>query len=571
MRDDLGRLADLLRGRGRELVRALLLALLASAAAMAQPLVVRELIERTRDGGIAWALVALLAGLFVAQAAVRAASHYVLQRTGEGVVLGVRRRLIDRLLGLRMDVYQRHRLGDLLSRTGTDSAAIRALLAHGIIDLVTGLLGLVSSVVLMLWLDWQLFLVVAVTITIAGLSLRTAFAGLRSASLHAQRALGALSADLERALGAIRTVRASRATSREHARISARATEAHDAGVTMAWHRSLAVPAMELAVNGSMLVVLLIGGLRVATGTSSLADVVAFLLYMTYLTTPTATAFEALATIHEGSGALRRVEETLTLPVEDDPAAGAAPPARRGGAAVLALEDVHFDYGAEPVLRGMSLHLPHRGCTALVGESGAGKSTVFALLMRFYPPRGGRILLSGVDAEEIALDDYRARIALVDQDSPVLYGTLRENLCYADQGVDERTLREVIRAVRLERLVARLPQGLETVLGERGGTLSGGERQRVAIARALVTDPDVLLLDEPTSALDGRTEAVFTAALRRIAAERAVLVIAHRFSTIQAADRVVVLADGRIEASGDHDEVLRTSAFYRRMVGGSAA
>jgi ABC-type multidrug transport system fused ATPase/permease subunit len=276
-------------------------------------------------------------------------------------------------------------------------------------------------------------------------------------------------------------------------------------------------------------VALIAGAMRVAHHAITLGDLVGFLLYVTYVATPLADMFGIAGTIQRGLAALQRVEDAMALPVEEDgdrvaarPSPGpAAPPA-------LALRDVHVGYGDRPVLRGVSFEVPQRSHVALVGTSGAGKSTIFSLVERFYAPDRGEILLDGRDLHrDLTLGEARGRIGLVEQNTPVLYGSLRENLTYAKPGATEEELRRAVRLACLDDLVDRLPDGLNTEVGERGVLLSGGERQRVAIARALLTRPSLLLLDEPTSQLDPANEAALTRAIAAARAECAVLVISH--------------------------------------------
>lgn len=564
----------LIRGNVRWVTLAVVLTLFGSLLGIAQPLVVREVIDSAGTTNVAWTTLAVLALLFVGQAAVRAVGQFVLQRTSEMVVLGIRQRLIGRLLRLRMEAYHEHRVGDLMSRTSADATAVRRVISEGVTDLITGVVGLVGTVALMIWLDWLLFLIVVGMVALAAAVVGTLLAGIRSASLATQNALGSMSADLERALSAIRTVRASQAEQREDARIGKAAHDVYTASVRMAKLRSLTSPAMELAVNGSLMVVLLVGGLRVASGESSLADLVAFLMYLTYLAMPIGSVFEAVVAVQEGSGALSRIAATEQLPREQDshPPPKTGPRRReisRQGSTepILEFRNVHFGYDREPVLRGTSFVVPRRGFVALTGSSGAGKSTIFNLVERFYQTHSGTILFDGEDIGQQELNTYRSRIALVEQESPILHGSLRDNLLYAAPDADEQALRRVLRMVNLDGLVARLPDGLDTAVGEHGNLLSGGERQRVVIARALLTEPDLLLLDEPTSHLDAENEAAFVSVLRAVAQECALLVVAHRFTTIKAADRVVVLQNGVVSATGDHTELLADSRFYRVIAG----
>ncbi|MFF1512153.1 ABC transporter ATP-binding protein [Streptomyces sp. NPDC058326] len=545
---------------------AVLLTLGASALGLAQPLLVKEVIEATSSGSPIGFLVVLLVTLFLAQALVQGFAQYVLTRTGEGIVLGVRLGLVEHVLRLPMAVYDRHRIGDLISRTSNDSTALRLLIAQGFTDAVTGAIGLAGVIALMIWLDWTLFLIVAAVITFGALAVASVLRGIETASFRAQEATGAMTAELERALGAIRTVRASRAERREADRIAARATQAYTAGVRMGRLDAVVAPAIGLALNGSFLVVLLIGGVRVAGREGSVADLAAFLLYMLYLVGPVGALFQAMSTMEQGMGALRRINEVLGLPGEEDTTRPVRrPPGPVGdGTPVLEFDDVWFGYDARrPVLRDLSFRVPPHGHIALIGSSGAGKSTVFALIERFYDPDRGRVLLDGQDIRAVNRAEHRGRIGLVEQHSPVLYGTLRENLLYAAPDADPDELARVIELAHLTALVARLPHGLDTEAGEHGAALSGGERQRIALARALLTRPRLLLLDEPTAHLDAVSEEALRRSIRRVSRECALLVIAHRYSTIRAADVIVVLEGGRVVATGTHDELLGTNDHYR--------
>lgn len=561
------------------LASAIVLTLLGSVLGLIQPLLARQGIDSVSRGEVPVGVLLGLAALFVAQALVNAVGRFLLERTGEGIVLGLRRRLTSRMLRMRMRVYDEHRLGDLISRAGADTTMLRTAAAHSVVDLVTGAVTALGAVALMLWIDPVLFALVALTVAVAAAVVASLLNRIRAASERAQDSLGVMAADLERALGGIRTVRASRAERRETARINDQAGAAYTAGVQTAKLASVMSPAVELAVHGSLLLVLLIGGMRVATHTATLGDLVAFLLYATYLVVPLSGIFESVGTLSKGLGALQRIHGALALPVEDDSVPGEAIPtpqpttaiatngAKNGTAPVptLRLDDVWFRYQRHPVLRGVSLTVPPRSHIALVGRSGAGKSTIFSLIERFYDPEQGSIVLDGRRIEDMSRDECRRRIALVDQNAPILHGTLYDNLTYAAPDAHTADIDAVLELMNLQELVDRLPDGLASQVGDRGGKLSGGERQRIAIARALLTRPALLLLDEPTSHLDAINEAAFVRAIERVQRRCALLVIAHRLSTVRRADRIVLLEAGRVVATGTHEELLRTSDLYREL------
>ncbi|MET9788702.1 ABC transporter ATP-binding protein [Streptomyces canus] len=551
------------------------LTLVGSALGLAQPLVAKHVVDASGRGQVIWPLLALLGALFVTEAATGAAGRFLLERMGERVVRQLRHGLVGRLLRLEMREYDRQRGGDLISRVTADTTLLREVVSQALVDLVTGSLVAAGAIVLMAWLDPLLLLMVAVTVAAAALVVASLLTRIRCASEQMQDSVGAIAADLERALGALPMVRVHCAEEREAAGIGARVEAAYGAGVRTAKIASVMSPAVELAVQGSFLIVLVVGGLRVNGHAGSLGDLVAFLLYASYLVLPLSSVFHAMGLIQRGMGAYQRIDQTLRLPVE--PTAPRIPgvPVRTPPPAgpsdtpeqpALALRDVRFGYHPDrPVLRGVSFAVAHRQHVALVGRSGAGKSTLFALVARFYEPDAGHVLFDGRPATELTRAACRRRIAVVDQNAHVVRGTLRDNIAYAVPDATEAEIRRVMELARLEEVVDRLPGGLTAVIGERGCTLSGGERQRVALARALLARPTLLLLDEPTSHLDAINESALTAVMKDVAQECALLIIAHRLSTVQHADHIVVLHDGRTAAGGRHEELLADSALYREL------
>jgi ABC-type multidrug transport system fused ATPase/permease subunit len=551
------------------------LTLVGSALGLAQPLVAKHVVDASGRGQVIWPLLALLGALFVTEAATGAAGRFLLERMGERVVRQLRHGLVGRLLRLEMREYDRQRGGDLISRVTADTTLLREVVSQALVDLVTGSLVAAGAIVLMAWLDPLLLLMVAVTVAAAALVVASLLTRIRCASEQMQDSVGAIAADLERALGALPMVRVHCAEEREAAGIGARVEEAYGAGVRTAKIASVMSPAVELAVQGSFLIVLVVGSLRVNGHAGSLGDLVAFLLYASYLVLPLSSVFHAMGLIQRGMGAYQRIDQTLRLPVEPTapriPRVPVATPPPAGPSdtpeqPALALHDVRFGYHPDlPVLRGVSFAVAHRQHVALVGRSGAGKSTLFALVARFYEPDAGHVLFDGRPATELTRAACRRHIAVVDQNAHVVRGTLRDNIAYAVPDASEAEIRRVMELARLEEVVDRLPGGLTAVVGERGATLSGGERQRVALARALLARPTLLLLDEPTSHLDAINESALTAVMKDVAQECALLVIAHRLSTVQHADHIVVLHEGRTAAGGRQEELLADSALYREL------
>ncbi|GAB7046341.1 ABC transporter ATP-binding protein [Catenuloplanes indicus] len=571
MRADLARWRDVRRlteGHRRAIAAAATLSLAGSALALAQPVLARDAVDTAASGTVPWPVLGALVLLFAAQAGTMALGRYVQAHTGEAMMLRLRRTLIGHLLRVRIRDLDRHRIGDLIARAGGDTAVVRTLIAQSLGSGIAGVAGLAGTVALLAWLDPWLLVAVSLMFGIAVAALLAIVRRLRTASRGAQEAEGALVADLERALGAMRTVRAARAEACESARAAAVARRARDANVRMARLAAVSGPANDLAVSGAFLVVLLIGATRVAAGQTSLGQLVAFTLAMTYLAAPIGEIFLAVTAIQQGSGALHRINEVLALPRENDPAPG-RPHAPSGP--VLELRGVWFGYHPDrPVLRGVDLVVPARGHLALIGPSGAGKSTIFALVERFYDPDRGAVLLHGQSVASIPYGRLRATVGLVEQDCPLLHGTLRDNLLYGSGPVGDDELHRMLALTSLTDVVAALPRGLDTDVGEHGRLLSGGQRQRVAIARCLLTRPRLILLDEPTAHLDPDSERALADTIRDVSRVCALIVIAHRFSTVRGADRVVVLDGGRVVAGGTHEDLLRRNAYYRRLAASAA-
>ncbi|MFJ4561564.1 ABC transporter ATP-binding protein [Streptomyces massasporeus] len=543
-----------------------LLSLVTGATGLLLPLVARGLIDDlSHDRAITGALLAMSA-LVVTNAAVGALGSYVLTRTAESVVLGARRALSSYLLRLRITAVDRSEPGDLMARITSDTTLLRAVTTDSLVGLGTGGLTLVATVVMMGLVDAVLLGVTLLVILGAGVVLGVIVPRINQASRQAQDAVGVMGASLERILGALRTVKASGAEHREERTLHEAAQESWRQSVRAAKWSAAAGNTAGLAMQIAFITVLAVGGARVATGAVDVGTLVAFLLYVFYLMSPIQQVVGAITQYQTGAAALTRIEEALRLPAE--PAAEAAPlPSPGAEPAALAFDDVRFCYADDlpPVHHGVTFTVPAQGMTAFVGPSGAGKTTVFSLIERFYDPESGVITLDGRNLDDWELPRLRAAIGYVEQDAPVLSGSLRDNLLLGNPEADEDALARVLKTTRLDGLVSRLPGGLDTLVGHRGTKLSGGERQRVAIARALLRRPRLLLLDEATSQLDAVNEAALRDTVADVARTTTVLVVAHRLSTVTMADRIVVMDAGRVRAVGTHRELVTADPLYAEL------
>jgi ATP-binding cassette subfamily C protein len=543
-----------------------LLSLLTAATGLALPLVVRALIDDLGHHRSVTELLLLMTGLVVANAALGAVGGYVLRRTAESVVLAARRRLVDRLLGLTISGLDRAEPGDLMSRVSSDTTLLRDVTTGSIVGVVTGGVTLIATLVLMSLLDPVLFGVTVGVFSLAAVVIGVVVPRIGRAARRAQDSVGVMGAALERMLGAFRTVKASGAEQREGQRIHAAAREAWRADIRAAKWEAIAGNTAGLSIQCAFIAVLATGGARVASGAIEVGTLVAFLLYVYYLMSPIQQLVSAGTEYQVGAAAVARIQEAERLPVE--PSGGPASRRGEGGAPVaVTFEQVRFRYRPElpEVHHAVSFTIPPRGMTAFVGPSGAGKTTVFSLIERFYEPDAGRILLDGTDLRDWPIPELRAAIGYVEQDAPVLSGSLRENLILGAPDATDAEVGEVLRITRLTSLVTRLPEGLQTAVGHRGTRLSGGERQRVAIARALLRRPRLLLLDEATSQLDALNEAALRETVAETALMTTVLVVAHRLSTVTMADRIIVMDAGRVKAAGTHGELVASDPLYAEL------
>ncbi|WP_241985056.1 MULTISPECIES: ABC transporter transmembrane domain-containing protein [unclassified Cryobacterium] len=816
-----------------------LLSILGALASLAQPLLVSQVITVVQQnqplGALVWGLVALV----VVSGLISGYQHYLLQRTGEGVVLSSRRKLIGRMLRLPISEFDTRRTGDLVSRVGSDTTLLRAVLTQGLVEAIGGSLTFLGALIAMLVIDPVLLgltvlVIAASVVTVTLLSQR-----IRVASRMAQEKVGALAASVERAISSIRTVRASNATDREIAAVDADATGAYQMGLQVAKISALVVPIAGIAMQVSFLVVLGVGGFRVASGQITVANLIAFILFLFLMILPLGQAFGAITSVNSALGALGRIQEIIDLPAEDQfdrdlfPLAitvGAANESVRPDAPAISFENVFFGYATQastadaaapvaaagdggpgagpgtgsgtgdsggspagppadvmpnalvtalvapgvieamlaepdlvdadlaaadraaadraavdlahaeqaaahlaaaehaaatmaaarpaaalaaesaaaanasaraaataaasaeaaaeasaamtaavyaaatgtvsiaavaaatafaapdqasdaevpglsaaddsatdapgtatapdapvspdapdtpasaasatsvdspaspaagpddgphtapafgsvddtgapnvdagpaadpseprPVLRGVSFSAPRGLRTALVGPSGAGKSTILALIERFYDPNAGVVRLGGLDIRTLDRTALRSQIGYVEQDAPVLAGSLRDNLVLSAPDATDEECIAVLHAVNLGEVLERDPAGLGAAVGESGVMLSGGERQRLAIARALLAAPPILLLDESTSSLDGVNEQLMRAAIDAVAVDRTLIVIAHRLSTVVDSDQIVVLDHGQVIGTGTHSELVVSTPLYREL------
>ena len=554
------------------LVVAIILSLIGAVVSLAQPLVVGQVITAVQNGEDVGQLALILVLVIVGAGIASGFMYYVLAKAGEGVVLSARNKLAVRLLKLPILEYDLRRTGDLVSRVGSDTTLLRAVLTQGLIDAAGGVLIFVGAIIAMAFIDPFLLLLTLGMISVAVASIVVSARQIRSATTKAQQRVGDMAASVERALSAVRTIRAARAESRETAGISNDANEAYIQGVKIAKINALISPIAGVASNAAFIVVLGVGGYRVAAGETSVANLVTFILLMFLMIRPLGQAFGAYSSVMSALGALARIEEILQLPLEESASESAQKSKPKKTQNAIEFKKVSFAYASAEehrdgklVLDSVSFKIKTGDRVALVGPSGAGKSTVFSLIERFYEPTSGEILLEGTPVTELSRDALRSQIGYVEQDAPVLAGSLRDNLLIGSPNATDKELKFVLGEVNLTAVLKRDKRGLDAEVGEAGIMLSGGERQRLAIARTLLAAPPILILDEATSALDGLNEQHMREAIDAVAQGRTMIVIAHRLSTVVDSDLIIVLDQGKLVGSGTHSELVKSTPLYKQL------
>ncbi|WP_309134694.1 ABC transporter ATP-binding protein [Cellulomonas sp.] len=563
-------LLDLVRPHRRTLALGLVLGLAATALSLATPMVTKWVLDSLGADSSLAGPVAVLLALFVVGSVVGYVQWVVMGALAERIVLDARESLVRRYLRATVAAITGRPTGELVTRVTSDTVLLREAATSSLVSLVNGTVALVGTLVLMGVLDLVLLGTTIAAIVVVGAVMAALLPGIGVAEKASQEALGRLGGTLEGSLRAMRTVKSSRAEARQAAAILGAAREARDHSVRAVRTTALAWTVAWGGIQLAIIVILGLGAWRVAQGDLPVSSLVAFLLYAFNIVGPITELTQSLTQLQSGVAAAGRIAEVQAMDVEPDapPATTSdpVPAAASDDVPVLELRGVTAAYGPdrEPAVRDLSLVVPRRGHTALVGPSGAGKTTVFSLLLRFLEPQEGEILLDGRPYAAWSHEEVRARFAYVEQETPVVPGTIRENLLFSNPAASEEELARVLAAVRLGGVFDDLPEGLDTRLSET--SVSGGQRQRIALARAMLCRPEVMLLDEATAQVDGLTEAAVHDGIRAMAATGAVVTVAHRLSTVVDADTILVMEEGRVRARGTHAQLLAEDALYRELV-----
>ncbi|OLZ52918.1 ABC transporter ATP-binding protein [Amycolatopsis keratiniphila] len=542
----------------------LVLALLGSATGLATPMVTKWVLDSLGSSASLAGPVLALLGLMVVGAVIWLVQWILLGTVGERVVLKARESMVRRFFRATIPAITKRPTGELVTRVTSDTVLLREAASSSVIGLINGVVMLVGTLVLMSVLDLVLLATTVAAVLVVIALFTWLMPAIAKEQEKAQDRVGRLGGVLEGALRAIRTVKASRAETRQADRILVDAEAATAHGVRAVRREAVAWVVAWTGIQAATLVILGLGAWRVGAGLLEVSSLIAFLLYAFALMEPITELSQNMTALQAGIAAAGRIREMDALEVEEDHAPARAASAGDHDGPVLELRGVTAGYGGDPALRDVSLAIPRRGHTAIVGPSGAGKTTMLSLIMRFVRPESGALLLDGREYADLPYADVRSRLAYVEQETPIVPGTIRENLLFTHPDATEEEVRRALAEVRLSDKIAALEDGLDTPLSST--SVSGGERQRIALARAILRTPDVVLLDEATAQVDGRTESAIHDCIRRLAREGAVVTVAHRLSTVIDADTIVVMEEGRVRASGSHEHLLATDTLYRELV-----
>ncbi|MBY0098569.1 ABC transporter ATP-binding protein [Mesobacillus maritimus] len=543
----------------------LLTSVITTLFGLAIPLLTRDLVDGFSVSSISVSLMFLIGGVFILQAVIDGISTYLLAAVGQKIVARLREMMWLKLLRLPVTYFDKTQSGESVSRVVNDTGIVRDLISQHFPRFITGIISIIGALIILLIMDWKMTLLMLVSVPITMAIMIPLGRKMAKISRGLQDETAIFTGNIQQTLSEIRLMKSSTAEDYEETKGIKGINKLLDFGLKESRIFALIGPFMYLVVMVVIVVIIGYGGIRVANGTMSTGSLVAFLLYLFQIIFPITSFAMFFTQLQKAKGATERIIGILELPLEENHAGIELDISNKP----ITVSNVSFAYSDdEPVIENVSFDAQPGQMIAFAGPSGGGKTTMFGLLERYYEPTVGEIRIGNTPIKELSLDSWRSQIGYVSQESAMMAGTIRENLCYGlknqDKITDER-LWQVAEMAYADQFIKDFPKGLDTEVGERGIKLSGGQRQRIAIARAFLRDPKILMMDEATASLDSQSESIVQQALTRLMEGRTTFVIAHRLSTIVDADKIIFIEKGSVTGIGTHRELIQTHSLYRQF------
>lgn len=541
---------------------ALALSLGTTGVALLVPLFTKNLINDFSVSSLNAERITLLVSAIIVQALASGFSIYLLNRIGQSVVAGIRDQLWKKLLVLPVSYFDDHPSGETVSRMTNDTTVVKGLISEHLSNFVTGIISIVGSMIVLFVLDWKMTLLMFTAIPLSVLILMPLGKKMHKISKGMQDETASFTAVLQQVLTEIRLVKASNAEALEYQNGQKGIQKLFQFGLKEAKIQALIAPLMSFVMMALLVLILGYGGMRVSSGALTAGALVAFIMYLFQIIMPMAQLASFFTQFQKATGATERIISILDSVEEED----SKQPVQNMSQSI-SVDHLNYSYNnGEQVLKDISFNVEAGKVTAIVGPSGSGKTTLFSLFERFYKPQEGSISIGGTSINDFTLLSWRSQIGYVSQESPIVSGTIRDNICYGiNRDITDDELNQVAKMAYADQFISELPNGYDTEVGERGMKLSGGQRQRIAIARAFLRNPKILMLDEATSSLDSKSEKVVQQALNHLMKGRTTIVIAHRLSTVIGSDQIIFLEKGKITGSGTHKELYNTHSLYREF------
>ncbi|MBE1555788.1 ABC transporter ATP-binding protein [Sporosarcina limicola] len=539
--------------------------ILTTLAGLVVPLLTKNLVDGFSVSSLSVPIMIGIGAAFIFQAIINGVSIYLLSYVGQKVVANLRNRMWGKLIRLPVSHFDKESSGETVSRVVNDTGIVRELISDHFPQFITGIISIIGAVTILLIMDWKMTLIMLISVPITVGIMIPLGTKMAKISRGLQDETAVFTGHIQQTLSEIRLMKASNAEQNEEAKGLSGIGKLLGFGLKEARITALIAPLMYMVVMIVIVMIIGYGGMRVANGTMSTGELVAFLLYLFQIIFPITSFAMFFTQLQKAKGATERIIDILELPLEEGQEGLGVDITNKP----IRVVDVSFAYEeGESVLEKVSFEAQPGEMIAFAGPSGGGKTTMFGLLERFYEPTAGEIRIGDTPIMELSMASWRSQIGYVSQESAMMAGTIRENLCYGlidGENISDEQLWEVAEMAYADEFIKTFSKGLDTEVGERGVKLSGGQRQRIAIARAFLRDPKILMMDEATASLDSQSEGVVQDALTRLMEGRTTFVIAHRLSTIVDADKIIFIENGQVTGSGTHQELTQSHALYREF------